>query len=281
MAREQPTHSHFAAAAAAADEVSPPDTLAAPPAGGHHPHHPAPAAAASAAAAPDAAAPAAAAPAAAPRGQLLWGFMSLQQLAYHYARHHAGYVKALNSFAEENPKLHGISLEEAVQLLGSDSPGSNACGQHFNHTFFFATLPGEAHAQKPLRKTAKFLQNSFGSHEAFERKFKTAATGHVGSGWVWLAVGIDGGAEIVETHDCISLLSERPDLTPLIVIDVWEHAYYLDYKNARAAYVDGFLRAIDWAVVEKRLAQAENRRRRSGKAPDPPSQDLSARGSPS
>ncbi|OEH74851.1 superoxide dismutase [Cyclospora cayetanensis] len=129
-----------------------------------------------------------------PRGQLLWGFMSLQQLAYHYARHHAGYVKALNSwswmvstcafgewwhaaFAEENPKLHGISLEEAVQLLGSDSPGSNACGQHFNHTFFFATLPGEAHAQKPLRKTAKFLQNSFGSHEAFERKFKTAATG--------------------------------------------------------------------------------------------------------
>ncbi|KAL8425497.1 hypothetical protein Efla_002618 [Eimeria flavescens] len=228
--------------------------------------------------------------------QMLWGFMSLEQLAFHYARHHAGYVRTLNSLTEKDSRFQGLSPEgtqtekkesqtsrqtqassvhalcaaEALQLLPVGSPAFNACGQHLNHTFFFSSLqPLVLHAEtlkptrpqtlnpKPLRRTAKLLTAAFGGLEGFTQLFKAAATGHFGSGWVWLALTADGRAEIAQTHDGFSLPYVRPDLKPLLVIDVWEHAYYLDHKNARAAFVDGFLKAIDWAAVERRLEDAE------------------------
>ncbi|CDJ44228.1 superoxide dismutase, putative [Eimeria tenella] len=194
--------------------------------------------------------------------QLLWGFMSVEQLAYHYARHHAGYVKTLNTFAEKDSRLQGLSLEEAVRVPGLPAAAANACGEHFNHSFFFASIGPQTLNPKPLPQTLTRIQEGFGSLENFKSEFKAAALGHFGSGWVWLALGREG-LRVLETHDGLALPSVHPELSALLVLDLWEHAYYLDYKNSRAAFVDRFWDAINWAEVERRVEEAESKMKRN------------------
>ena len=161
---------------------------------------------------------------------------------------------------EGDARFPKVVREECMRLSrpqrfdgGTNSSAANSCGQH---SFFLASLSSQALNPKHLPEAAKLLTEAFGSVEGFKKKFKAAATGHFGSGRVWFGLRDDGGSEIAEKHDGSSLISTRPDLMPLLVIDGWEHAYCLDYNDVRAEFVEGSQTAIDWGVVERRRQAA-------------------------
>ena len=164
-------------------------------------------------------------------------------------------------FAEKDPTLQDVALEEALLVLGTNSSAANSCGQH---SFFLASLSNQTLNPEHLPQAAKLLIEAFGSVEEFKKKFKAAATGYFSSGRVWFGLRDDGGSGVAEKHDGSSLFSTRPDLVPLLVIDVWEHAYYLDYNDVRAAFVEGSQTAINWG-----LSNAGGKRRQEMEQPQP------------
>ena len=161
-------------------------------------------------------------------------FMSMETLEYHYGKHLQTYVDNLNRLAEGTPYSE-MSLEDIV--LTSDGPLYNNAAQVWNHTFFFESLtPVKTDMPKDL-KTA--IEQDFGSVAEFEKRLKAAATGIFGSGWAWLVQDRNGK----------------------LTIDVWEHAYYIDYRNRRAEYVDKCWNIIDWAKVAQRMKTAHVNRK--------------------
>lgn len=172
--------------------------------------------------------------------------MSKETLEYHYGKHLQTYIDNLNKLIAGTP-FEEKSLQQIV--LEAEGPMFNNAAQTWNHTFFFDTLtPHQPEMPQPL---ADALTRDFGSVEAFKEKFTQAATTLFGSGWTWLASDKDGHLSIVSESNAGNPL--KKGLKPLLVIDVWEHAYYIDYRNRRAGYIEAFWGLVNWARVGARL----------------------------
>ena len=178
--------------------------------------------------------------------------MSEKTLDFHHGKHHQTYVNTLNQLIE-GTEHERRSLEEIVLAAEPGTPLFNNSGQNWNHTFFWHCMaPGGGGEPDGELKTA--IEQSFGSVDEFLQTFTERATKLFGSGWTWLAKG-DSGLEVVQTSNAD--LPLRQGKTALLTIDVWEHAYYLDYQNARPAYVETWLQhLVNWEFAAANLAKS-------------------------
>ena len=174
--------------------------------------------------------------------------ISADTVALHYGKHHAGYVANVNRMVA-GTAAEGTPLED---LIVSASGGLfNNAGQVWNHTFYWESMH-PAGGGDPTGDLLAAIEESFGSADGLRKQFAEAACGHFGSGWAWLVTGGDG-LEVMTTANAD--LPQRHGRTPLLTIDVWEHAYYLDYRNARPAYVDRWLeKLVNWEFAAANLA---------------------------
>ncbi len=170
--------------------------------------------------------------------------ISAETIHYHYGKHHQSYVTNLNNLVP-GTEHEGKSLEE---LIDSTSGGLfNNAAQVWNHTFYWNGLSPDGGGE-PVGSIGDAIVEAFGSFDAFKEQFIKSAIGNFGSGWTWLVKNADGGLEIVNTDDAETPLTDG--LTPLLTIDVWEHAYYIDYRNARPKYLDEIWKIVNWDFVE-------------------------------
>lgn len=174
----------------------------------------------------------------------------------HHGKHHQAYVDNLNKAIAGTPH-ENKSIEQLVKEAGSISVAvRNNGGGHWNHTFFWESLAPNAGGQ-PSGKLAEAINAAFGSFAAFQEKFAAAGMTRFGSGWAWLIVK-EGKLEICSTPNQDNPLMDVAEVkgTPILGVDVWEHAYYLKYQNRRADYLGAFWQVINWNVVSARLEKA-------------------------
>lgn len=169
----------------------------------------------------------------------------------HHGKHHATYVTNLNNALKDHPEISSKSLEEILSHLDTVPEAirtavRNNGGGHWNHDLFWRLITPEG-ADAPKAELAKALDAAFGNVDEFKVKFKTAALGRFGSGWAWLVANKDGSLAITSTPNQDNPLMEGK--YAIIGLDVWEHAYYLNYQNRRADYVDAFWNVLNWDVV--------------------------------
>lgn len=174
--------------------------------------------------------------------------MSRETLEYHYGKHLKTYIDNLNNLIAGTPFAE-MPLEEIC--IKAEGPIFNNGAQAWNHIFFFNSFSPPAQAA-PSGALADAIDRDFGSLEAFKEQFGKAATTLFGSGWVWLCSDKEGKLSIVVEPNAGNPL--KKGLTPLLCIDVWEHAYYIDYRNRRPEFVKNFWELVDWKVVEQRYA---------------------------
>lgn len=181
--------------------------------------------------------------------------MSEETLQYHYGKHHQTYITNLNNMIQGTP-FETMSLEEIV--LASDGVNAgiyNNAAQTWNHTFFWMCLTAKS-TGKPAGGLLSQIEQTWGSFEAFREKFLASAAANFGSGWTWLVMTPAKTLEIVNTSNAGCQIAS--DNTPLMVVDVWEHAYYIDYRNRRPDYLRlVFDRLIDWEFVAKNYYNAK------------------------
>jgi Fe-Mn family superoxide dismutase len=176
----------------------------------------------------------------------------------HHDKHHNAYVTNLNAALEKYPDLQNKSIEELLANNLAAVPDDiktavrNNGGGHYNHSLFWEILKHNDNGQ-PTGRVAEEINKKFGSFDAFKAEFKKAATGRFGSGWAWLVVNSDGSVDITSTPNQDTPIMEGK--TPILGLDVWEHAYYLNYQNRRPDYVDAFWNVINWDAVEQRYHQ--------------------------
>lgn len=171
----------------------------------------------------------------------------------HHGKHHQAYVDNLNKAIAGTPN-ENKSLEELVAAAGSISPAvRNNGGGHWNHTFFWESLAPNA-GGTPAGKLAEAITSTFGTFDAFKEKFNNAAMTRFGSGWAWLTKN-NGKLEISSTPNQDNPLMDVAEVkgTPLLGVDVWEHAYYLKYQNRRAEYLGVFWNVVNWNKVNERF----------------------------
>ncbi len=180
--------------------------------------------------------------------------ISAETLDYHHDKHHAAYVTNLNNLIE-GTEFAGKSLEDVIKKTPPGGIYNNAA-QVWNHTFYFNCLAANAGGE-PDGAVAEAINKAFGSFAEFKQKFSTAAITNFGSGWTWLIKNDDGSVEIVNTSNAgcpISDSSISDGNNAILTIDVWEHAYYIDKRNARPAYVESFWNLVNWNFVAKNYA---------------------------
>ncbi|MFN4145726.1 MAG: superoxide dismutase [Runella sp.] len=174
----------------------------------------------------------------------------------HHGRHHNTYVTNLNN-AIAGTAHEGKTIEELVANAGAISPAvRNNGGGHWNHTFFWNILSPNGGGQ-PVGHLAEAINAKFGSFDAFKDEFKKAALGRFGSGWAWLIKTAEGSVAITSTPNQDNPLMDIAEVkgTPIIGLDVWEHAYYLKYQNKRPDYVDAFWNVVDWNKAEENFGK--------------------------
>lgn len=176
----------------------------------------------------------------------------------HFSKHHQAYVENLNAAIEKHPSLFEKSIEEILRSI-SEIPEEirtavrNNGGGHANHSLFWSVM-GPGAGGLPQGELATAIDAGFGKFEKFKEAFETAAKTRFGSGWAWLSRKSDGGLVVGSTANQDSPLSEG--LTPLLGLDVWEHAYYLKYQNRRPEYISNWWNVVNWEEVARRFAQA-------------------------
>jgi Fe-Mn family superoxide dismutase len=175
--------------------------------------------------------------------------ISRETLEYHYDKHHAAYVKNLNGLVE-GTEFAGKGLEDIVKTAPAGGVFNNAA-QVWNHTFYFAGLSPEGGGE-PTGALAEAIVAKWGDFASFQDAFTRSATGNFGSGWTWLVRTTAGDLEIVNTGNAGTPLTEGA--VPLLCIDVWEHAYYIDVRNARPQYVASWWKLVNWDEVARRDA---------------------------
>jgi Fe-Mn family superoxide dismutase len=175
--------------------------------------------------------------------------ISAETIGYHYGKHHQAYVNNLNRLTEDTAQA-----EESLEALITTSEGAvfNNAAQVWNHSFYWQCMTpnGIALADGAL---AAAINDGFGSLEALKAEFLAAAAGNFGSGWTWLAKNDEGELSIVNTSNADTPL--REGLQPLLTCDVWEHAYYVDYRNNRAQYLEAWWDIVDWVFVQARYSE--------------------------
>ena len=172
----------------------------------------------------------------------------------HHTKHHQAYINNVNNAIKGKPDLENKSVEDLIANLNAVPEDirtvvRNNGGGHANHTLFW-TLIGPKCGGAPVGKVAAAINQTFGSFDAFKEKFAQAAATRFGSGWAWACVTKDGKLEIISTPNQDSPLMEGKP--PILAIDVWEHAYYLNYQNRRPDYIAAFWNVVNWPEVEKR-----------------------------
>ncbi len=173
--------------------------------------------------------------------------ISKTTIEFHYGKHHQTYVDNLNKLII-GTEFENSTLEEIV--LKSSGGIFNNAAQVWNHTFYWNCLTPKSNL-KPEGKLLDAIEKEFGSYEEFKEKFTNSAVTLFGSGWAWLVKNKEGKLEIVQTSNAENPM--RQDKTPLLVCDVWEHAYYIDKQNRRPAYLESFWNLVDWKKVEERF----------------------------
>ena len=177
--------------------------------------------------------------------------MSAETFAYHHGKHHKAYVDKTNALVAERGDIKGAALTEVIERAKAEGDASlfNNAAQIWNHSFFWQCLSPEG--QKPTGRLLALIEQEFGSTDAMLEAFKAEAVGHFASGWAWLILKGDRLA-ITSLHDAETPVTR--DMLPLLTIDVWEHAYYIDHRNARPAYLDAVLgHGINWEFVARNL----------------------------
>ncbi|SFH72918.1 superoxide dismutase [Pisciglobus halotolerans] len=181
-----------------------------------------------------------------------------ETMKFHHDKHHATYVEKTNGALEKHPELADKSIEELVADLASVPEDirtviRNNGGGHANHSFFWEILSPNGGGE-PTGALKEDIASTFGSFDKFKEEFAAAGAGQFGSGWAWLVVN-NGKLEITSTPNQDSPLTDGK--TPILGVDVWEHAYYLKYQNKRAAYLDAFWNVVNWDEVAKRYEAAK------------------------
>src|SRR5210317_1776021 len=169
--------------------------------------------------------------------------ISSETIDFHYGKHHQAYVTNLNNLVP-GTEFENSSLEEIV--LNSSGGIFNNAAQVWNHTFYWGGLSPQGGGE-PTGALAEAINSAFGSFEEFKDTFVKSAVGNFGSGWTWLVKNEDGSVEIVNTSNAANPM--RDGKTPLLTIDVWEHAYYVDYRNMRPKYLEEIWSIINWDFV--------------------------------
>jgi superoxide dismutase, Fe-Mn family len=176
--------------------------------------------------------------------------ISQETLEFHYGKHHAGYVTKLNQLIagteDENKSL--------VDLLMTGKGGVfNCAAQTWNHTFYWHSLSpnGGGVPTGPIKDAIEAQWGNFGH---FKEAFSAAAAGHFGSGWAWLIQNKEGKLEITQTHDAGCPLTDG--VNPILTLDVWEHAYYIDYRNNRPKYIENFWNLVNWEFANQNLSKS-------------------------
>lgn len=179
-------------------------------------------------------------------------FCSKETFEYHHGKHHATYVTKLNDAVKDTPMAE-MSLEDLIRKAHQENlkPVYNNAAQHFNHSFFWNCMSPNG-GGAPGEKLAAVLSRDFESVDKFKELFSAAATTLFGSGWAWLAQGKDGKLEILQMKDADTPLIL--DKKPLLTLDVWEHAYYIDHRNARPAFITEFWKFVNWSHAENQLS---------------------------
>ena len=174
--------------------------------------------------------------------------ISAETLEFHYGKHHQTYVTKLNGLIPDT-EFENMSLED---IVGKSSGGVfNNAAQVWNHTFYWNCLSPSG-GGAPNDKIASALQGSFGSVDAFKEQFTNSAVNNFGSGWTWLVQNSDGKLALENTSNAATPLTGAS--TPLLTCDVWEHAYYIDYRNARPKYLDAFWNLVNWDFVTDNMS---------------------------
>jgi Fe-Mn family superoxide dismutase len=173
-------------------------------------------------------------------------YISAETLDFHYGKHHQAYVDNLNKLVEGTGN-EALELDTIVR--NSTGPLFNNAVQHWNHSFYWNSLSPEKN-QSPSGALATAIDHNFRSRAEFEKQFTAAALGVFGSGWVWLSLNPADRSLVIETTaNAATPLADQH--TPLFTCDVWEHAYYIDYRNARAKYVEAFWKVLNWDFAVK------------------------------
>ena len=183
----------------------------------------------------------------------------------HHGKHHAGYIEKLNAALAKSPDLAKQPLDKLLAGLPEISDEElrttvrNNGGGHWNHDFFWKTLTPASDSGKPSADLAAAIDSAFGSMDAFKKSFGEAATKRFGSGWAWL-ISQDGKLKITSTanqdNPAMKGIVPAADLgTPLLGLDVWEHAYYLHYQNRRPEYIAAWWNVVNWSAASKRFAE--------------------------
>ena len=173
--------------------------------------------------------------------------ISAETINYHYGKHHQAYVNNLNKLIA-GTEFEDMSLEEIIKK--SSGGIFNNAAQVFNHTFYWNCLSPDCGGE-PVGALAEAIEQAFGSFDAFKEKFSATAATTFGSGWAWLVKDADGKLQIVSTSNAGTPLTQ--DQKPLLTCDVWEHAYYIDYRNARPSYIEKFWDLVNWDFVASNL----------------------------
>ena len=186
-------------------------------------------------------------------------------MALHHDRHHAAYVANLNAQIEANPKLAELSLEALQVQIGSVPAAARSAirnngGGHWNHSQFWAAMAPVGQGGEPSPALLAAIETTFGSREAMQAQFNQAAAARFGSGWAWLIVKPNGSLAITSTANQDNPLMKLPGIergTPLLGLDVWEHAYYLKYQNRRPDYIAAWWELVNWNELNRRFAQTQ------------------------
>jgi|TARA_B100001245_G_scaffold142721_1_gene106421 superoxide dismutase, Fe-Mn family len=183
-------------------------------------------------------------------------YISKEIMTLHHSKHHQSYIDKLNKALEESPDLKDRTIESLLSDL-DELPAAvrtavrNHGGGHYNHSLFWQWMSPEGGGE-PTGRIAEGLQARYGSFQAFVDEFSAKATGVFGSGWVWLQPNFD---IITTPNQDTPLIMGQPE--PLLGLDVWEHAYYLDYKNKRDDYIQAWWNVVNWSFVASRLPDGE------------------------
>ncbi len=184
-------------------------------------------------------------------------YIDQRTMEIHHQKHHGGYVSKLNA-AVEGTELENLSLEDMIKDVSKYSTAvRNNGGGHFNHTLFW-TIMGPDKGSSPTGELANAINSGFGSFKGFKEQFSNAAATRFGSGWAWLIVS-DGKLVIASTPNQDNPLMDLAEVkgTPILGLDVWEHAYYLNYQNRRPDYIEAFFNIINWAEVARRFMKTK------------------------
>jgi Fe-Mn family superoxide dismutase len=175
-----------------------------------------------------------------------------ETMRIHHSKHHQAYVDNLNKALTGHPD-EDEPLEDILAKISTLPPAiRNNAGGHYNHTFFWKIMTPPQHSGEPSRKLRDAIDRSFGSFNSFKEQFTAAATSRFGSGWAWL-IKTEAGLQVVSTPNQDNPLMDVVDTrgAPILGVDVWEHAYYLKYRNKRADYLSNWWTVVNWAEVSR------------------------------